>query len=216
MLTKDNVNIFKAGYSSENNSSYASSCNSKLKCTNTDLSCGDGRAGSPAWKWPCLADKHDFTLAGPGKCCFGHGRGMCQFGSQAWALKGFNWQCILDHYYNDNGNRTGNGTRLRTAFLWGSKGLGTIAFMSFRDGNLELYVMNADGSAQTRLTNNPAYDGDPSWSPDGKRIAFGSFRGGNAEIYVMNADGSAQTRLTNNPAYDADPNWRRCPRFVVP
>ena len=82
-----------------------------------------------------------------------------------------------------------------------------IAFESLRDGNFEIYVMNADGSGQTRLTNNPVLDGSPSWSPDGGRIAFESLRDGNVEIYVMNADGSGQTRLTNDPAFDGSPSW---------
>ena len=56
--------------------------------------------------------------------------------------------------------------------------------------------MNADGSAQTRLTNNAAYDSDPQWSPDSQKIAFMSSRDGTEEVYVMNADGSMQTRLT--------------------
>ncbi len=56
---------------------------------------------------------------------------------------------------------------------------------------------------QTKLTNNPAYDMVPSFSPDGSKIAFTSDRDGNNEIYIMNADGSEQTRLTNNPADDA-------------
>ena len=43
--------------------------------------------------------------------------------------------------------------------------IGRIAFTSYRDGNNEIYVMNADGSAQTNLTNNPADDWGPSWSP---------------------------------------------------
>ena len=85
-----------------------------------------------------------------------------------------------------------------------------IAFHWAIDGNPEIYVMNADGSNRTRLTNNPAADVFPSWSPDGKKIAFTSLRDGslpgagriNHEIYVMNADGSDQTRLTNNPAQD--------------
>ncbi len=82
-----------------------------------------------------------------------------------------------------------------------------IAFMSDRDGNLEIYVMNADGSGVTNLTNNSAGDGFPSWSPDGARIAFVSDRDGNLEIYVMNADGSGVTNLTNNSAGDGSPSW---------
>jgi Tol biopolymer transport system component len=71
----------------------------------------------------------------------------------------------------------------------------------------EIYVMNADGSNQTRITTNSASDRQPSWSPDGTKIAFVTNRDGNDEIYVMNADGSNQTRLTNNTAFDSDPAW---------
>ena len=85
--------------------------------------------------------------------------------------------------------------------------VGKIAFHSFRDGNYEVYVMNADGSAQTNLTNNPESDTYPVLSPDGSKIAFRSFRDGNYEVYVMNADGSAQTNLTNNPESDWNPMW---------
>ena len=68
-------------------------------------------------------------------------------------------------------------------------------------------VMNADGSGQTRLTNNAAGDYYPAWSPDGARIAFVSTRDGNRQIYVMNADGSNQTRLTFVSSVDDDPSW---------
>ncbi len=84
---------------------------------------------------------------------------------------------------------------------------GRIAFHSGRDENWEIYVMNADGSDITRLTNHPASDAYPSWSPDGQRIAFYSDRDGNSEIYVMNADGSDITRLTNHPETDRVPSW---------
>jgi len=67
-----------------------------------------------------------------------------------------------------------------------------IAFMSDRDGNNEIYVMNTDGSGQKNLTNYPAEDAEPAWSPDGTRIAFTSLRDGNFEIYVMNTDSSGQ------------------------
>jgi hypothetical protein len=85
---------------------------------------------------------------------------------------------------------------------------GKIAFVSDRDGNDEIYVMNPDGSGQTRLTDNPADDGAPAWSPDGTKIAFTSNRdAGNFEIYMMNADGSSQTNLTNDPGFDDEPAW---------
>ena len=72
----------------------------------------------------------------------------------------------------------------------------------------EIYVMNADSTNQTALTNNTALDFRPDWSPDGSKIAFHTNRdAGNFEIYVMNADGSNQTRITNNPALDAAPSW---------
>src|SRR5919108_5946507 len=70
---------------------------------------------------------------------------------------------------------------------------GKISFDSTRDGNTEIYVMNADGSEQTRLTDELAIDRDAAFSPDGQRIAFVSERDGNSEVYVMNADGSGQT-----------------------
>jgi Tol biopolymer transport system component len=80
-----------------------------------------------------------------------------------------------------------------------------IAFVSGKYGNREIYIMNIDGSEQTRLTDNSADDSEPCFSPDGARIAFVSDRDGNKEIYIMNVDGSEQKRLTNNPASDRHP-----------
>ena len=82
-----------------------------------------------------------------------------------------------------------------------------IAFYSERDGNAEIYVMNADGTAVTRLTNSTADEGYPSWSPDGKRIAF-MRRTGRTELFTMNADGSDQKPLLTVDKGDAiDPRW---------
>jgi Tol biopolymer transport system component len=78
---------------------------------------------------------------------------------------------------------------------------------SLLDIQFDIYVMNADDSDLTNLTNSAAYDYSPAWSPDGAKIAFTSYRDGNPEIYVMNADGSGQTRLTNNSADDWLAAW---------
>ena len=84
---------------------------------------------------------------------------------------------------------------------------GTIAFFGNRTGDPEIYVMNADGSDQTRLTFSPGSDAFPVLSPDGRRIAWHSARDGNNEIYVMNVDGTGATRLTNAPGDDTDADW---------
>ena len=84
---------------------------------------------------------------------------------------------------------------------------GQIAFTSTRDGRAEVYVMNPDGTNQTRLTNAPIGSGKASWSADGAKIAFQSYRDDDPEIYVMNADGSNQTRLTNVAGADDNPHW---------
>ena len=85
-----------------------------------------------------------------------------------------------------------------------------IAFASGRDEDEEIYVMNADGTEQKRLTDIPGPDHwPPTWSPDNTRIAFTSDgTQDNSEIYVMNADGSGLTKLTDDPAYDTFPAWR--------
>jgi Tol biopolymer transport system component len=83
----------------------------------------------------------------------------------------------------------------------------TIVFVSWRDGNGEVYAMNADASEPRNLTQHPARDVRPTWSRDGRRIAFVSRRDGNPEIYVMDADGSGKRNLTRNRASDDYPTW---------
>jgi serine/threonine-protein kinase len=84
-----------------------------------------------------------------------------------------------------------------------------IAFQSRRDGNLEIYVINLDGTGLRRLTDHPAADGRPAWSPDGQWIAFESDRDGKLDIYIMRADGSDVRRITSNAGKNGWPSWAR-------
>src|SRR5438477_178500 len=84
-------------------------------------------------------------------------------------------------------------------------GSGRIAFASNRDGNNDIYSMNADGSGVVRLTFHRAFAGAPAWSPDGNKIAFSAYgTAGSLAVYTMNADGSGVTALADSVS---DPAW---------
>jgi Tol biopolymer transport system component len=89
--------------------------------------------------------------------------------------------------------------------VW-SPGGGRIAFLSRGERSKEVYVVNADGSGQRRLTGDARFPAAPAWSPNGRQIAFeGS--GATSSVYVVNADGSGQRRLARNgraPAWSPD------------
>src|SRR5262249_59953481 len=79
--------------------------------------------------------------------------------------------------------------------------------MSDRDGDPEIYVMNADGSNPVRLTNAPGRDAHPYFSHDGRRIVFQSPRanGEDTNIYVMNSDGSGVSKFPTSKGFPAVP-----------
>jgi Tol biopolymer transport system component len=116
-----------------------------------------------------------------------------------------------------------DGSRLSTVFdvsgaydsapAWSPDGE-QIAFESDQDGDMEIYVMNVDGSDVRQMTDNTIHDEGPVWSPDGKRITFTSGPGDlDGDIWVMDSDGSGRTQLTDSPGRDESPDWQPIPHF---
>jgi Tol biopolymer transport system component len=87
-----------------------------------------------------------------------------------------------------------------------------IAYQSYATGNGDIYVMNADGTGQTRLTTDPAKELGAAWSPDGTKIAFLSFRDLPAarNVYIMNADGS-DPHPVHPGGFQFVPGWQPLP-----
>jgi len=73
--------------------------------------------------------------------------------------------------------------------------------------NSEIFVANSDGSGAVNITNSPAFDGWPAWSPKGTKIAFATNRAGNHEIYVMNPDGKGVRKVANSEGRATAPKW---------
>ena len=82
-----------------------------------------------------------------------------------------------------------------------------LAFTTFRDGNLEVYVAGSDGWNQRNLTRHEGNDARPAWSPDGRRIAFESDRFGNLEVCIAEAVSGEVFNLSNHPGQDREPSW---------
>jgi Tol biopolymer transport system component len=91
---------------------------------------------------------------------------------------------------------------------------GKIAFATDRHAttnnpfNYEIYTINSTGTGSARRTDNPAWDREPAYSPDGTKIAFQSDRSGNEDIWIINSTGTPNPKqITSDAARDLDPNW---------
>jgi Tol biopolymer transport system component len=93
-----------------------------------------------------------------------------------------------------------------TGPVWSPDGA-QIAYEGRIDGNNDIFVMDAEGSSVTRLTQHEANDFRPTWSPDGTQIAFYSKREGTYDLFLMDGDGSNLTRLTDAQTHEAGPAW---------
>ena len=109
------------------------------------------------------------------------------------------------------GDCTGSGGAVLQQEGRGEVSNGKIAFQRFPLSGPppyeELYVIDENGTNETRLSDNPAGDEFPHWSPDGQKIAFESLRDGPTDIYLMDADGTNETRLADSSAMRRAPAW---------
>lgn len=82
-----------------------------------------------------------------------------------------------------------------------------ISFASNRSGNFDIYVMDTNGENLRNLTNHPARDLEPAWSPDGRFLAYASNRDGDLQIYIMDTRTGENRRLTDRDADEWAPAW---------
>jgi Tol biopolymer transport system component len=82
-----------------------------------------------------------------------------------------------------------------------------IVFTSSRDGDLDIYTMNVDGTEVRRLTDTLGYDGGPFFSPDSNWIVYRAHHPNEMDLYVMRADGSNQQRITKLPGASFAPSF---------
>jgi TolB protein len=92
---------------------------------------------------------------------------------------------------------------------------GTIAFSLRQDGNSDIYVLTVGQAEPIRLTNHPAEDRNPAWSPDGRRLAFASNRAGKWNIYVLDLPTGELRRVTDGDAFDDHPSWSPDGQWLV-
>lgn len=194
VVSQDGVNIFKAEYAQNGNG----------------LFCGDGQTGQPGYNWSCMPDPIAAGTQGSG-----HGRGMGQWPSEWWA-SGYNpntgarttpacWQCILDHYYNDNGNSSWHETGKRTSFLYE---VGQIGYGPSPDGVIAYAPANtypsrplAGGlSSRTRRTG-------PADDLCGTYYAY-------SDLYTMLLDGTNLVDITPNKC-NQYPVWAPTQKQIV-
>jgi TolB protein len=109
----------------------------------------------------------------------------------------------------------GEPPRGATAIEASSSFRGSLAFQSDRDGNWEIYIVEADGTNLKRLTNHPTADLQPAWSPDGRFLAFSSERTGAGDIYLLDVEGGSLRQLTDHPAQEGAPQFSRDGRFLA-
>ncbi|HUK35845.1 MAG TPA: Tol-Pal system beta propeller repeat protein TolB [Vicinamibacterales bacterium] len=115
-------------------------------------------------------------------------------------------EIYIADYDGENQQRVTVGRTLNAFPSWSPDGR-SIAYVSWRRGQPNIFVSHIYDGTLDEITKGAGENYLPAWSPDGTRIAFASTRDGHSQIYVANRDGSNVRRLTNSPALDTTPTW---------
>lgn len=108
-----------------------------------------------------------------------------------------------------------SGGLLFTSCLAAVAGVELISYVSNQTGNFDIHLMGINGEYLDNLTNHPANEFDPTWSPDGRFLGYVSNREGNFEIDVMDTRTKEHRRLTHAPGTDACPAWSPDGRWIA-
>jgi TolB protein len=115
-------------------------------------------------------------------------------------------EIYISDYDGENQTRVTAGRTLNAFPAW-SPDARSIAYVSWRRGQPNIFVSHIYDGTLDEITKNAAENYLPAWSPDGTRIAFSSTRDGHSQIYVANSNGTNVRRLTNGPSLDTTPTW---------
>lgn len=99
-----------------------------------------------------------------------------------------------------------SGGGLNLGGRWSPKG-DSVAMSLERQGNVDIYLLDAAGKIVRRLTEDAGIDVSPAWSPDGDRLAFVSSRSGSPQIYILELASGKAKRLTYSGGYNTSPAW---------
>jgi TolB protein len=131
-----------------------------------------------------------------------------------------NWEIYIYNLLTNTTTRMTYNLSYQGAPQWSPDNGHWLVYENYQDDNLDIYVVPVDGSQlPQRITDNPAPDFSPSWSPDGRRIAFVSWRDGNQDIYIFSLDNpvdAASINLTNTPTRQEDhPVWSPDGKYIA-
>ena len=119
---------------------------------------------------------------------------------------------FVSFIYEGRLERPAKGTSETKNYLpaWSHDGSRIAYTSALPDGNVEIFVMNRDGSGRRRITNHPMADATPTWAPTGNQLAFISDRSGAPQIYTIHVDGTNMQRISRESWCDR-PTWSPAP-----